>query len=54
VEITQESDYRGQKGEIVDISYGARELDYYVKLDAEKVIVSVPFSADTLSYLRKL
>jgi putative DNA primase/helicase len=54
VEITQESDYQGQKGEIVDISYGARELDYYVKLDAEKVIVSVPFSADTLSYLRKL
>jgi putative DNA primase/helicase len=54
VEITQESDYQGQKGKITDIGYGARELDYYVKLEAEKVIVTVPFSADTLSYLRKL
>jgi predicted P-loop ATPase len=54
VEITQESDYQGQKGEIVDIGYGAREVDYYVRLAAEKVIVSVPLAADSLHYLRKL
>jgi hypothetical protein len=54
VEITQESDYQGQKGEIVDIGYGAKELDYYVKLGAEKVIVTVPLGADSSLYLRKL
>jgi putative DNA primase/helicase len=54
VEITLESDHQGQKGEIVDIGHGAREMDYYVRLEAEKVIVSVPRGADSLSYLRKL
>jgi putative DNA primase/helicase len=54
VEITQESDYQGQKGEITDIGYGARELDYYVKLGAEKVIVIVPLGADSSLYLRNL
>jgi putative DNA primase/helicase len=54
VEIIQESSYQGQKGEITDIGHGARELDYYVKLDTEKVIVSIPRDADSLSYLRKL
>jgi hypothetical protein len=54
VEITQESDYQGQKGEIVDIGYGAKELDYYVKLGAEKVIVTVPVGVDSSLYLRKL
>jgi putative DNA primase/helicase len=54
VEITQESDYQGQKGKITDIAYGAKELDYYVKLEAEKVIVTVPFGADSSLYLRKL
>jgi putative DNA primase/helicase len=54
VEITQESNYRGQKGEITDIGYGAKELDYYVKLEAEKVIVTIPFGTDSSLYLRKL
>jgi hypothetical protein len=54
VEITQESDYQGQKGKITDIGYGAKELDYYVKLEADKVIVTVPLGADTSLYLRKL
>jgi putative DNA primase/helicase len=54
VEIIQESSYQGQKGEIADIGHGARELDYYVKLDTQKVIVSIPRGADSLSYLRKL
>jgi hypothetical protein len=54
VEIIQESSYQGQKGEITDIGHGARELDYYVKLDTQKVIVSIPRGVDSLSYLRKL
>jgi hypothetical protein len=54
VEITQESDYQGQEGKIVDIGYGAKELDYYVKLDSEKVIISIPLGADSWFYLRKL
>jgi putative DNA primase/helicase len=54
VEITLKSDYQGQKGKITDIGYGAKELDYYVKLEAEKVIVTVPLGADSSLYLRKL
>jgi predicted P-loop ATPase len=56
VEIMQKSDYRGQKGEIVDIGYGARETDYYVKLENEyeKVLVTIPRGADGATYLRKL
>ena len=54
VEITVNSYYQGQKGEIVDIGHGAREIDYYVRLEAEKVLISVPRGADSLSYLRKL
>jgi predicted P-loop ATPase len=54
VEITQKSDYRGQKGEIVDIGYGAREIDYYVRLDTEKVLVSIPRGVDNFLYLRNL
>ncbi len=56
VEIMQKSDYRGQKGEIVDIGYGAKETDYYVKLENEyeKVLVTIPRGADGATYLRKL
>jgi hypothetical protein len=48
----QKSDYRGQKGEIVDIGYGAKETDYYVKLENEygKVLVTIPRGADGATY----
>jgi len=54
VEITLRSDYQGQKGEIVDIGYGSAETDYYVGLENEKVILSVPRDEDQFTYLRKL
>jgi putative DNA primase/helicase len=54
VEITLRSDYQGRKGEIADIGYGATEIDYYVKLENEKVIVTVPMGVDSFPYLRKL
>lgn len=54
VEITLKSDYQGQKGEIADIGHGAEEIDYYVKLENEKVIVPVPRGVDSFPYLRKL
>jgi len=55
VEITQRSDYQGQRGKIVSSpAYGAREIDYYVKLENETVIVSVPIGADSFAYLKKL
>jgi predicted P-loop ATPase len=54
VEITQRSSYQGQRGEIVDIGVGAREDDYYVSLENEKVIVIIPRGADSFAYLRKL
>ena len=54
VEITLRSDYQGQKGEIVDIGYGSAETDYYVGLENEKVILSVPRDKDQFTYLRKL
>ncbi|MEG5176119.1 DUF3987 domain-containing protein [Microcoleus sp. B3-D7] len=54
VEITLRSDYQGQKGEIVGISYGAKEIDYYVKVENEKILIPVPVGADSFPYLRKL
>ncbi|MEG5067465.1 DUF3987 domain-containing protein, partial [Microcoleus sp. B3-A4] len=55
VEITQRSDYQGQRGKIASSpAYGAREIDYYVKLENKTVIVSVPLGTDSFPYLRKL
>ena len=54
VEITQMSDYQGQRGKIANIGVGAREDDYYVTLENEKVIVVIPRGADSFAYLRKL
>ncbi|WP_333315233.1 DUF3987 domain-containing protein [Microcoleus sp. D3_18a_C4] len=54
VEITLKSDYQGQKGKIANIGLGAREIDYYVQLEGEKVLVTVPMGADSFPYLRKL
>jgi putative DNA primase/helicase len=54
VEITLRSDYQGQKGEIVDIGYGSAETDYYVRLEKERVTVTVPRGVDSFPYLRNL
>ncbi|MEG4169212.1 MULTISPECIES: DUF3854 domain-containing protein [unclassified Microcoleus] len=57
VEISSEGEYQGKNGEITDIGFGATETDYYIQLEGEKVIVSIPVGASdlvTLAYLRKL
>jgi len=57
VEITFKSDYQGKKGEITDIGYGAKETDYYIQIEGEKVIVTVPVGSSDLvvfAHLRKL
>jgi putative DNA primase/helicase len=54
VEITLRSNYQGQKGEIVNIGYGVNDTTYYIQLENEKVILSVPRDEDQFTYLRKL
>lgn len=57
VEITLKSDYQDRKGEITDIGYGAKETDYYIQLEGEKVIVPIPVGSSDLvvfAHLRKL
>jgi hypothetical protein len=57
VEVTLESDYQGRKGVISDIGYGAKETTYYIQLDGEIAILSIPVGSSDLvrfAYLRKL
>ena len=57
VEITLSGDYQGLKGVIANISYGTSEISYYVKLDSETAVVSVPYGSTDLvvfAHLRKL
>ena len=57
VEITLKSDYQGRKGVISDIGYAATEANYYIQLEGEIAIISIPYSATDLvvfAHLRKL